>query len=100
MKLIEFDIKGIKCDNPACNFRDMTIAFDPDKFLNAPCPKCGASLFTQKDYDSMMRMFKFASFVNMLFKPVSFLFRKSQRTRSEVKMNGTGKVTVEQLPDV
>lgn len=45
---------GLKCDNPSCNFVDMSIAIeDYDKWLNAPCPKCGANLLTQEDLDTV-----------------------------------------------
>lgn len=45
---------GLKCDNPSCDFVDMSIAIeDYDKWLNVPCPKCGANLLTQEDLDAV-----------------------------------------------
>lgn len=45
---------GLKCDNQSCDFVDISIAIeDYDKWLNAPCPKCGANLLTQEDLDAV-----------------------------------------------
>lgn len=45
---------GLKCDNPSCDFVDMSIEIeDYDNWLNAPCPKCGANLLTQEDLDAV-----------------------------------------------
>lgn len=95
MDAIRFDIKGIKCDNPACGWRDMSVAFDMDKFLNAPCPACGSNLFTQKDYDAMKRMFARVAVVNRILRPfVKLLARRGQtkEVRQRLEMDGSGKV--------
>lgn len=45
---------GLKCDNPTCDFVDMSIAIeDYDNWLNVPCPKCGENLLTQEDLDAV-----------------------------------------------
>jgi hypothetical protein len=45
------EIHGLKCDTPTCDWRDDTIAFeDYEKYINHPCPKCGASVLTSEDY--------------------------------------------------
>lgn len=66
-KNVDMIIKGIKCDNPNCDFVDMDIPFeDYDNWLNKPCPKCGANLLTQKDYDACKIMMKISGFLNLL----------------------------------
>lgn len=38
-------VKGIKCDNPECDFKDMSVNFEDYKnWVNRPCPKCGTNL--------------------------------------------------------
>lgn len=32
-KALEMNIGGIKCDNPNCDFNDMTVKFEIDKFF-------------------------------------------------------------------
>ena len=45
---------GLKCDNPSCDFVDMSIAIqDYDNWLNVPCPKCGTNLLTKEDLDAV-----------------------------------------------
>ncbi len=40
MQPINLIIKGIKCDNPNCDFRDESVGFEVyEKYLNKPCPK-------------------------------------------------------------
>ena len=44
---------GLKCDNPLCDYMDMSIPTDEyKKYVDAPCPKCGANLLTKADYKS------------------------------------------------
>ena len=56
--LIIIDIKGIKCDAPDCDYHDDDVEFDPQKYLNAPCPECGENLFTEKDLIALTKMLK------------------------------------------
>lgn len=45
---------GLKCDNPECDFVDMSIKVEEyESWLNAPCPKCGSNLLTQGDLDTV-----------------------------------------------
>lgn len=40
---------GMKCDNPSCDWMDMSIDFkDYAEYVNKPCPVCGENLFTEK----------------------------------------------------
>lgn len=55
------EIKGIKCDNPNCDYKDISVKWDDiektgAEYLNKPCPKCGQSLLTQEDFDSTKRL--------------------------------------------
>ena len=55
MKAIEFEQQqaGLQCDAEGCDWVDKTIPdTDYPKWLNAPCPKCGANVLTQEDYDA------------------------------------------------
>lgn len=64
---IDVQIRGIKCDNPDCDFLDMSVKYeDYDKWLNKPCPKCGANLLTQRDYDICKLSMKLAGLLNKL----------------------------------
>lgn len=48
-------IKGLKCDNPGCNYRDDTILREEyEKYINHPCPLCGHPILTQADYDALI----------------------------------------------
>lgn len=52
---IEIEQQGLKCDAAGCDYTYVFNKVDTyEKYLNAPCPKCGANLLTQEDYDTMM----------------------------------------------
>lgn len=89
-KAITFDIKGIKCDNKACGWSDMSAKFDPEFWLNKPCPSCGSNLFTQADYDAMMRMFRIARVFNFIFAPLMLISKRTRTRAIPVEMDGTG----------
>lgn len=51
----ELEISGIKCDNPSCDYSDMSVKFEDYKdWLNKPCPLCGENLLTQKCHDDLL----------------------------------------------
>ena len=87
---IRMDVKGIKCDNPNCDFMDMSVKFeDYESWLNKPCPKCGSNLLTDKDYFMTKTLYNLSNALNKIF---------PQREDNEedvcisVEMNGTDKV--------
>ena len=44
---MDFNISGLKCDNPSCDYSNPDIPFEQyEQFINCPCPKCGQSLLT------------------------------------------------------
>lgn len=66
---LKMNIKGIKCDNISCDFKDMSVKFeDYDKWLNKPCPLCGCNLLTKEDYNKCKTIMKAAKLLNNLIK--------------------------------
>jgi len=54
-------VKGIKCDTVLCDYVDMEVPFtDYPQWLNRPCPKCGANLLTQADFDAVISLVRIA----------------------------------------
>lgn len=50
-------IKGLKCDNPACDHSEPDILFDEyAERVERPCPKCGEPLLTKADYDAVCQL--------------------------------------------
>ena len=88
---ITFNIKGIKCDNENCDWCDMEADFIPEKWLNHPCPKCGANLFTQADHDAMQKMFKAAAVINAVVDLAESPLAEEVKTFA-VDMDGSGEV--------
>ena len=93
-KNIDMRVVGIKCDEPNCDFinRDVQVT-EYEDWIDAPCPKCGASLLTQADYDAIMKMKKIVDFINRF--PMPRIFGKKDRVRGE--MNGSGKIKFKKL---
>jgi hypothetical protein len=86
-------IVGLKCDNPTCDYRDDNIQVgDYEKYINAPCPKCGAPLLTQADYDVVMKMMRVMK--NPLIRLLGKVMRKAAPEEADkvyhATMNGTG----------
>lgn len=86
---VELSIQGIKCDNTNCDYEDNNTKFEPDRYLNQPCPKCGESLLTPEDYKLAKDMFSLEMSLNELFGDMSQHKGKSI-VSTELKMNGTG----------
>lgn len=86
-------VKGIKCDAVPCDYHDDSVSSsDYANFVNKPCPKCGANLLTEKDYQAFLTLEKFAnsSLIKFINKVAGF-FGSKPKTYS-VEMNGSGKV--------
>lgn len=50
-KNVEITESGLQCDNPNCDWTDVTVKFDDYRdWLNKPCPKCGDNVLTDEDY--------------------------------------------------
>ena len=66
-KRIEEVGNGLKCDNPECDWKDETIKSDDmEKYLNAPCPKCGENILTEQDYKNTKLVLSMVDFINNL----------------------------------
>ena len=64
---IEVNIRGIKCDNPTCDYEDMTVPFEKyAEYLNKPCPKCESVLLNQEDYDECIMIYQLTHSLNQI----------------------------------
>lgn len=90
-------IRGIKCDNPDCNFIDHDVDFlDYEKWLNKPCPKCGENLLTEQDYLNCKVLFDVTNIINELAGNTNYNLDKDEKqVLMSINMNGTGKVYCE-----
>lgn len=90
---VQFNIGGIKCDNPECDYMNQSVELeDYPNWLNRPCPKCGSNLLTQADYDNVKAIIELTGIINQSLGPVEDDERVGIAT---VRMNGTGKVEIE-----
>jgi hypothetical protein len=101
---IEMTGGGLKCDNPDCDWIDMSIPMkDYKKWINAPCPKCGSNLLTKQDYKMVKVLNGFVRVINFIyfFIPKKWLkkklekkygsFDENDRAHMSVSFDGTGK---------
>lgn len=92
-KYEEPTIKGLKCDNPACSWRDEGITFEEyAHWLNRPCPLCGQNVLTDADYDTAQFLMKICRHpvIRFLNRLAACFPKKHYRT--DLGMDGTGKV--------
>ena len=86
---------GIKCDTPSCDFVDMSVKVeDYHLWLNRPCPKCGANLLTQADYDTLQKQLKRAEMINKLKLPEHM---QHPRVRMTCNYDGSGTVMYSEM---
>lgn len=87
-KAITTRIQGIKCDNKNCDFRDMSVPYeDYPKWINRPCPKCGANLLTMHDYKVCRTVMALSKLFNNVDVP-----EKAIDTEMHIELNGTDEV--------
>lgn len=71
MNTIETVCSGLKCDNPNCDWRDDSVTMnDYEKWLNAPCPKCGENVLTTEDFLRSKSLFAITDIINSLPKEI------------------------------
>lgn len=83
---IEFNIEGIKCDNPTCDYKDMSVDYtDYPNWVNKPCPKCGENLLTEADYKLVKDFIDVAELINAMQLP-----KDDKVVTARINMDGTG----------
>ena len=98
MKAVDYKIIGTKCDNPSCDFKDNSVKLeDYPLWLNRPCPKCGQSLLTKEDLETIKIIICIVNIINWVTKPFSFLFKNEKPKNYSVEMNGTGSVNFKRI---
>lgn len=89
-KAIVTHIQGIKCDNKDCDFKDMSVSYeDYPKWINKPCPKCGANLLTVHDY----KVCRTVITLSKLFRNIKVPEEKVN-TIMDITLNGTDKIDI------
>lgn len=98
MDAVNAFVSGIKCDAKGCNYTDEfgdwgstpeAIMATADKYLNTPCPLCGANLLTQADYNAVSRLVDLSKTINDIFGEVP---DEAERVKVCLSLNGSGNV--------
>ena len=89
MKAINLNIHGIQCDNSACDYRDESVEYrDYKKWLNKPCPMCGANLLTSKDLMAIKKLTIISDIINFFIKPK----KDAETVTVKAEMNGSRRI--------
>ena len=92
MKNIEYQEKGLKCDNVKCDFKDETIkSIDYEKWVNKLCPKCSENLLTLQDFYNV-RLFE--NIIGEANKIPKEKIKKKDRVTVEVDLHKTIKFNI------
>ncbi len=88
----QVNIYGIKCDAPGCGYTNMNAEFgNGKKWLNVPCPRCGAPLLTRRDYNAIRIVLWLSRLVNKVFGKVP---NNSKLTHVPLTLKGDGTVDI------
>jgi len=65
---VEYDVYGLKCDTPSCNFIDDSIQFkDYLKHVGQTrCPKCNSLLLTHEHQERIFTIMKYVKVFNRI----------------------------------
>ena len=89
----------VQCDTPGCGYTIPNPTKDPcedtKQYINMPCPKCGANLLTQKDYDDAMKFLRGIMWLNKWFGWLSYLSPKNKKKEMHVHVHD-GEVNITQ----
>jgi len=67
MERIIVEQGGLKCDNPDCDWQDMTIKHeDYPQYINFPCPQCDENVLTEEDYHIAVELFNAVAMFNSM----------------------------------
>lgn len=88
---LELNIYGIKCD--VCDFKDETVKVEEyEQWLNKPCPKCGANLLTEADFNNVKMLMEFTKMANAILPKRD---ENEEVKKISIKLNGTGEMKFE-----
>ena len=83
MERIRIEQGGLKCDNPECDWSDMTIMFnDYPQYINAPCPKCDENILTEEDHNLVVELRKMVTMFNNMTEEEMKAFEDAQTEES------------------
>lgn len=63
-------IGRLRCDAPGCGYVTPDTKPFAKEMIGLPCPKCGASLLTERDYNAAERLLSVVDTINMIFGPI------------------------------
>jgi hypothetical protein len=85
----KISVQGLKCDNPNCDWVDMSILYKEYKDkIGMKCPKCGEVVLTEADYKTTRLLVGLSKFISIFTWP--FEKRKKQILQTKISMNGSG----------
>lgn len=95
---IEYSINGLKCDAAGCDYEDDDAKFeDYERYLNAPCPKCGANLLTEADHAAVKAIMAGADWLNQMVGDVTEADGQVVNIRMDMDGSGIPKLII--VPD-
>jgi hypothetical protein len=94
IRALRVERRGLKCDAPTCDYVDDGVKDeDYEKYLNAPCPKCGASLLTPEDFEAIKMLHALADLITTIG---GGPLREDESVDNSwiipIKMDGTGNI--------
>jgi hypothetical protein len=88
-------VYNVKCDAPGCDYTFVAEKFeDYEVCINRPCPKCGAILLTQADWDAFKHLRKLTKEVNipMEINKINDKLFDGKKCAIKITSNGSGKL--------
>ena len=93
-----YSVYGLKCDY--CDFRLEDITYEEyPEWIDRPCPICGHSLLTQKDYDAVKSIVDIVDKIEKIFgkRFTRFILGKGKRTQINFHGNGWADAEIKEI---
>ena len=90
------NLYGVKCDNPKCDWKDMTVPYDDyPSYIGKPCPACGWDLMSKQEYCGLIAFYRLVLRVDEFATQADELATKADELAVQFDFEGTyNKLTI------
>ena len=97
--MIKMKVKGLKCDNPDCDWKDESVEYEEyEKWVGRPCPCCGQNVLTKGDFEIVKHMALLSKDPVLNAANDAALALGKKEVGVKINLDGTGHISCEEVP--